>query len=213
MLHLEPGSSRRAELAGRHELVIRAYRREWFGAFAREGVEFRTARGFVEAVTTGPAELAECGEEWFTEQPITRLKLTGVYTQSGSYRKWYHRELFRSPLLGRLAALDLSSAGVNAAGVYWLARNPALASLRELSLRSNPINDEGAETLARMSALQNLRSLNVSGTDLADPGAGRSLSRRIWGTGGVADRRPVQRADVGDAGRAVRQGTGAMSEP
>lgn len=174
--HLEPGHPERAFLFARRDQLRGAFKRDWFGSFLVGSVEWTTTRGFIEDVTTGPGELSDYGQDWFATQPIRRLWLRSVFTQDGGVRRWYHRELFRSPLMGRLTTLNLTHANVNSAGLYFLAQNAALSSLRELFLAHNLIDSEGAASLARMPALTQLRSLDLTHNQITDAGA-QALAR------------------------------------
>ncbi len=180
--HLEPGHPRRSKLMARHDLLSKAYRQDWFRAFIDLGVNYQTSRGFVQEVTTGPEQLSDHAEEWFAMQPITCLRLTRVYVDYEGVRRWFHRQVFSATYLGRLKSLDLRSAYVNSAGVYFLSRNPSIRSLRELDLSHNHIDNAGAEKLAAMPELANLRSLNLSFNQLTDAGA-RALASSTTLTG------------------------------
>lgn len=195
----QPGDPRRGPLFGRRDALYRAHAAEWFALFGKDRVPaFRTERGFVTEVTSGPAAFLEWAAGWFDTQPITRLKLSDVWTGFGPDRECLARELLTSPHVARLARLDLEFAGVNSAGVYWLSQNPGPVQLRELVLRRNAITDEGAATLAAMPGLARLETLDLATNRLTDRGARaliastylgglrelmiskNSISRRTW---------------------------------
>jgi uncharacterized protein (TIGR02996 family) len=170
----EPGAEGRARLFARQAELMKRHQLEWFPVFSTTKalfVSWKTARGFVESLEVGAVMFLELTEEWFTDQPITHLKITALSTGYGTERSWFAKQILTSPLLGRVASLDLDNSEMNSAGAYWLSRNQHIHRLRELSMSCNRLNDEGAATLARMPGLGQLRILDLSGNYLTDPGA------------------------------------------
>jgi uncharacterized protein (TIGR02996 family) len=170
----EPGSAGRAALFARRVELMRRHRPNWFPAYSDAEallISWKTARGFVESLEVATEGFLQLTEEWFADQPITRLKVTALYTGYGADRRWFAKQILTSPLLGCVESLDLDSSGLNAAGAYWLSQNRHVRRLRELSVSCNRLNDEAAATLARMPGLGQLRVLDLSGNYLTDPGA------------------------------------------
>jgi uncharacterized protein (TIGR02996 family) len=175
----EPGSEGRARLFARQAELMKRHQPDWFPDFSAVAslvVSWKTARGFVESLEVGAEGFLSLTEASFADQPITHLKVPALYTGYGADRRWFAKQILTSPLLGRVASLDLDSSELNAAGAYWLSRNPHVRRLRELSVSCNRLNDEGAVTLARMPGLGQLRVLDLSGNYLTDPGAQAVIS-------------------------------------
>jgi uncharacterized protein (TIGR02996 family) len=166
-----PGDPRRGPLFERRAALYRTHADRWFALFQGKATAWATERGFVTAVTAGPVEFLKHAGDWFGTQPVTRLKLSGVWSGYGADRACHAREVFTSPHLAPLTHLDLEFAGVNSAGVYWLAHNAGLVNLRELVLRQNVVTDDGAATLAGMAGLAGLESLDLAMNRLTDAGA------------------------------------------
>lgn len=166
-----PGQAGRARLFARRDALYEEHAAEWFAWFSGKARYWVTERGFVTDITCRPDEFLTHADGWFATQPITRLKLTDVWTVNTAIRWCLARELLTIAHLGQLTHLTLDRAGVNSAGVYWLSRNRNITRLRELNLRDNRITDEAAQTLAGMAGLAALESLDLVGNRITDAGA------------------------------------------
>jgi uncharacterized protein (TIGR02996 family) len=171
----QPGSPDRSKLFERQDALLKAHRKEWFALFDGKVEEYKSERGFVIAIRTGPEQFLTHADQWFGTQPITEMRLSNVWSDSPAGRKCLAKEIFTSPYLGQLKSLDLENAGVNAAGIYWLSQNPAITELQELNLRGNRIANEGVRTLAAMPGLAKLEVLEMTACGITDLGA-RSLT-------------------------------------
>ena len=171
-----PGAPDRGKLFERRDALLKAHKKEWFALFDGKAEEYKSERGFVTAVRTGPEQFLAHADMWFGTQPITELGLTNVWSGSTTDRKCHAKEIFTSPHLGQLRVLDLHDAGVNAAGMYWMSQNPAITELQELNLRWNRIANEGARTIATIPALAKLKTLDLRSCSITDPG-GRAIAK------------------------------------
>lgn len=77
------------------------------------------------------------------------------------------RKARRAPL----QSLDLSSVGLDAAGLSELLQSPLIEGLDELNVSGNELGDVGAAALAAAPSLQGLKSLNLAHTEMTEQGA------------------------------------------
>jgi hypothetical protein len=117
-------------------------------------------RGFVDEVALAARVFLERAESIYRVAPVIHLDLTGV--------KEVCRELFGSPHLERIRALNLEDNDLGDSGVAELARSEHLGNLRWLSLARNKITAAGAEALVASEKLPKLAYVNFSGNE-ADP--------------------------------------------
>jgi|KBSSwiStaDraftv2_1062776.scaffolds.fasta_scaffold393113_2 uncharacterized protein (TIGR02996 family) len=135
-------------------------------------------RGFVDEVSLSADAFLDRAEAIYRVAPVIHLNLTGV--------KGRAKELFASPHLGRIRALNLAENDLGDEGVAELAGSPHLGKLRWLSLRRNGITGVGAEALVASPNLPDLKYVDFSGNDgdpTDSPGAMDGMEILEWHEG------------------------------
>lgn len=146
--------------AGRADEGLRKYAVEWaLPCTALGGTHARFHRGFVELVRMPAPLFLRNGEALLATAPIRHLELSDVVPVA--------RELFESPLLGRIRSLELERTGITDNEIRLIAQSTQLRSLRWLGLAHNQIGEAGAEMLARSPAVPSLAYVEFTGNPFA----------------------------------------------
>lgn len=111
---------------------------DWLGPLAREGFEWRWARGFPEDLTIRLETLLDDGDWVFRHAPVLCLRLRAA-------RPWLG-ELLSAPWLARIRALDLGGQRLTDDDVARMVER--LGHLVYLDLRGNQITERGLDLLA-----------------------------------------------------------------
>lgn len=122
----------------------------------------RRLRGVVDGGFVDAADFLRNGSLLFELRPIIYLGIRNIQ----DFRKG---EVFRSPLLARLRALNLSELALDDSDMERLASSPYVHELRWISLAHNRITDEGLHILARSDCLPQLRWLDISWNPCENP--------------------------------------------
>lgn len=121
-------------------------------------------RGFVEIVWMTATTFLKRGETLFRRAPVRELRVTRAMENECAL-------LFRSGLLTRLTALDLSGRMLDHGLVERLVNVIDSTTVRRLRLRNCGIDDEGAEALTRFHS--GLLELDVRDNPISDRGIAR----------------------------------------
>lgn len=124
---------------------------------------YRFYRGFVGQVTLSARTFLDRGARLYALAPITEVALRGGVRELAD-------ELFASPLLSRLRALDLAGQALGDAGVVKLAASPHVARLVALNLDENRVSLVGLRALAASPVMRGLRLASFAGNP-DDPSA------------------------------------------
>lgn len=164
---------RRAVLFGREAELLKKHKKTWLAPFVPYARESSFERGFVQAVELPAKAFVERSDGWYALAPITRVKITEIldYDRATQTRTSWAPNLFTSPHLSRVTALDLYGQALTAADLEPLAEHPDLSRLRELVLVWNRLGNDGATLLANMAQLSGLEALDLSSNGITDPGA------------------------------------------
>jgi uncharacterized protein (TIGR02996 family) len=135
----------------------------WDPLLRRHGEDVRYVRGFAEHIALRASVFLSQGERLFAAAPLRELRL-----EKGRQKI---DQIVQSPLLARLAALEMPYGQLGAAEAAVLAASPHLANLRLLELRSNGLGDEGVRALAGSAHLTGLTRLNLGHNAIYPPGA------------------------------------------
>ena len=117
--------------------------------------------GFVELIAVDAARFLQTASSIYDRAPVLRLWLTGV--------KPVAQQLFSSPFLERIRALELARNDLDDDDVELIARSAHLGELRWLSLSTNRVGPRGLEALAASQGLPRLEYLGLSFNPVADP--------------------------------------------
>jgi uncharacterized protein (TIGR02996 family) len=173
----DPG---RLELVVRETALLLARHAAWLaplraagGPLDHPGTHALFRRGFVEVVWMPGALFRERAEVLFARVPARELRVT--VASPAEFGK-----LMEYPLVGRLAALDLSDRRLGDAAAEGVAWSPFTNRLRALRLRGCGITDDGAYALAAAD-LDHLRELDVAHNPIGP--AGLAALRRRFGPG------------------------------
>jgi len=115
-------------------------------------------RGFPEVVKMSAESFLSTGAEVYRRAPVRHLIVTDA--------TGFLDQLMASPLLRRLASLDLTGNPIGDEGVETLVRSPHLGRLRFLSLSWTGAGKRGAEALAAAQTLPRLQYLDFVGNDV-----------------------------------------------
>jgi uncharacterized protein (TIGR02996 family) len=154
------------------ELLFRAATLEhkngktWAKATARVTKRYEFRRGFVEKVTVKGATFLEVADRLFASAPLTEVRLLQLKND--------FREVFRSPHLARVYALDLAQSQLGVKRLIFLATSPHLDNLRQLNLARSAVRFNGLVNLAR-AQLPHLTRLDLCRNHL-DSRAGETLA-------------------------------------
>ncbi len=131
---------------------------------------YRFYRGFVGHVTLSGRDFLERGARLYASEPITEVALRGGVRDLLD-------EIFASPLLGRLRALDLGGQGIGDAGAARLAASPHVGNLMAVNLDGNRLTIAGLRALASSDTLPRLRLASFAGNldDLTREASGAEL--------------------------------------
>ncbi|HJZ60145.1 MAG TPA: TIGR02996 domain-containing protein [Gemmataceae bacterium] len=164
---------RRSDLFARRSELLKQHGKRWLAPFQSYAKESGFERGFVHELEVPVEVFLTRGEEWFAAAPITRVRFARFEVWVDTIRQglWLADALFGSPLLSRLAVINLERNQMNASDMEWFARHPDLSRLRELKLEWNLIRTEGAIVLAGMAQLRGLESLDLMNNGITDRGA------------------------------------------
>lgn len=110
-------------------------------------------RGFPDGVTMDAADFISRGAELLGLAPLTTFRLRKAAGQV--------QRLAATPVLARVAGLDLAEQGVTDDDVAALAASPYAARLRFLDLRHNKITERGIEAIAASPHLRNLETVEL----------------------------------------------------
>jgi uncharacterized protein (TIGR02996 family) len=193
---LPAGDPRRAALKRREKKLLAAHGQRWtqeLPTWARKEPVYR--RGFVTEVGASTESFVGRGEALFRAAPIRLVRLTKAVRHLA--------ELAASPLLGRLAGLDLYANELGEAGVQALAASPHLGRLRSLNLSCTEVGPAGVAALAQAPALGALAKLDLGGNAVGLEGV-RALTSSTCLTG--LTRLVLQRTELGPAEAEVLAG-------
>jgi uncharacterized protein (TIGR02996 family) len=178
----EADERRRKVLFGRRAALLKRHKAAWLAPFAPFAKESSFERGFVQSLEVSAHVFLSHAAGWAAVTPLTRLKIAAGFDwdHGPRERSWWAPDLFASPHLGRLTALDLEGLRITAADLGPLAAQPDLSRLRELVLTWNVIGNGGARLLADMPQLGGLEELDIRGNGITDAGARAvALSRHL----------------------------------
>jgi uncharacterized protein (TIGR02996 family) len=169
----EEDERRRQFLLYRREELLKVHRKEWLGPFLPHARDPSFERGFIHSLDVPAHTFLKHAERWFAITPLRRVKFTTCSEWDNDQHRYTSQteELFASPLLTKLEAIDLEQCNLRPPQIVRLAKCPDLHQLRELILARNAIGTEGAKELAGMKQLSALESLDLVGNSIADPGA------------------------------------------
>jgi uncharacterized protein (TIGR02996 family) len=193
LARLAPGCPDRLDLEDEADDLLRRHP-EWAGRLPELARAWEFRRGFVESVTLASGTYLSYASSLVAEFPLREVcfvggeqqlvflarspHLAGVETLAfrralpyDRLHSYDFRELFASPHLGRLTALDLSSCAVEWPAVRELLASPLLARLKRLDLSDNMgIADQAVRQLAQTPAARSLEVLRLGGTSLTTAG-------------------------------------------
>jgi uncharacterized protein (TIGR02996 family) len=164
---------RRRDLFARRSELLKAHKRRWLEPFLGYAKESAFERGFVTELEVPVEVFLTRGPGWFAAAPITRVRFTRFEVWEDPARRGLRLgdELFASPLLSRLAVINLSANQLNASDMELFAHHPDLSRVQELKLEWNELRSEGAAVLAGMAQLHGLESLYLMNNRITDAGA------------------------------------------
>jgi uncharacterized protein (TIGR02996 family) len=190
---LPPTDPARLDLEDEADDLLRKHP-EWAGRLPELAQAWEFRRGFVEAITLASGTYLSYASSLVGEFPLREVCFVGGEQQlvflarsphlagveSLAFRRalpydrlhsYDFRELFASPHLVRLTALDLASCAVEWPAVRELLASPLLARLRRLDLSDNMgIADQAVRQLAQAPAARSLEVLRLGGTSLTTAG-------------------------------------------
>lgn len=141
----------RLELETRERELEADHGERWLGELGRLTCWAVFRRGFPDEVALSTSDFLRHAPAIFAAAPIRQLHLTGARDRVA--------ELANSPLLGRIAYLDLSANQIRDRGAKQLAESPFVRNLEGLNLSSTGLTDSGLRALAASTNLGNLREL------------------------------------------------------
>jgi uncharacterized protein (TIGR02996 family) len=152
---------RRAALLEREWELLAVYRDEWLQTFPGWACKGRPTfgRGFVERVNITATEFLKKGTGLFAAFPIRELRLRAARQRMG--------EVAASPLLARVAGLDLERNALATDDLQALVASPHTGGLSSLSLSGNGQGRALGETLPDWSQFPRLTHLDLSNNWLA----------------------------------------------
>ena len=173
---LGPDDPRRGDLEERELSLEAADGEAWRAALpALPGVDWGCfRRGFVEEVSfrNGRAFLAHAPAA-FAAAPVRTAYIKGLTPRTGP-------DVARSPHLGRLASLYLTSLNPGEETVRALAASPHIAGLTTLNLYDVPVGDTGAEAFASSPHLGGITSLRLGAAGIGPAGAAALAGSRCY---------------------------------
>ena len=174
----ETDERRRRVLLDRRAELLKRHKTAWLAPFAPFAKESAFARGFVHALEVPAHTFLQHAEKWFAATPLTRVKITTCFELhwTTNTRTWWAENLFVSPHLARLEALDLESLHLTEHDLASLVSQPDPWRLRELLFAWNNIGSAGAALLANLPQLSGLEALDLRGNGITDTGA-RAVAR------------------------------------
>ena len=169
----EDDERRRRVLLDRRAELLKPHKAAWLAPFTPFAKESSFARGFVQSLEVPAHSFIQHAEQWFALTPLTRVKFTTcqVWDRGTASYTWWADQLFASPYLGRLEAIDLEWLRLTATDAQRIAAAPDLSRLRELALASNDLRSDGATVLANTPQLRHLEALDLRGNGITAAGA------------------------------------------
>ncbi|HJZ54542.1 MAG TPA: TIGR02996 domain-containing protein [Gemmataceae bacterium] len=147
----------------------------WPKHLEKRATSFDYERGFVAALTVHAKRFLAEAEKFYADDPIQRVKFVKLTARQGSVPP---EELFGSPHLARLRALDLTGSGVGDAILGLIATSPHLAGLRTLVLSENSLSTDGLGRLIDSRSLPALTHLDLNRSSFpADEGVRAMVTR------------------------------------
>jgi uncharacterized protein (TIGR02996 family) len=205
LTQVEEHSSRWRQLSAREYKLIKAHKKAWGEPFRGLAPHYRFYRGFVEQVSMYAGSFVKKGARLFELAPVRTAHLS-LSSGSGVFPV---ADLSASPLLARLASLDLSgNYDLRDPGVVTLSACPHLTRLRALNLERCPIGREGLQALAASPHLGVLEELNLGVNALTLPGS-RRCELSLEGLRSLARSASLTRlTHLNLAGAAMKEGLG-----
>jgi uncharacterized protein (TIGR02996 family) len=153
----------RADAYTRQDVLLDRHKDAWGRPItAVPGVQFlRFLRGFVEQVRMTARDFLAHGAEVYARAPILHLDLVELAPLA--------REVFGSPLLGRIHSLRLTRNKLDDAAAESLAASPHLGNLRWLDLTYNQITQRGLDAICASTNLPALRFVDLGDNIVDDP--------------------------------------------
>jgi uncharacterized protein (TIGR02996 family) len=142
---------------------------KWRQGLPKTGAQIEFTRGFPHRFACTVATFLEHGEELLAAAPTLR-----DYFAQKPGRGW--DELMRSPLLGRLSALDTGEKRLGVRRALDLAVSPHATGLRSLSLSQAGMTARGLDALLASPHLRGLRRLVLRGNELGNEGISKTVS-------------------------------------
>ena len=179
-------------LRERREALLQKHRAAWWPY----KVEYRTNRGFIEAVTGTIAELAGT-TALFAAEPVIEVEVSGVDGKAAAKKvadaPWLARarrlvvrgslgdDGFAMLVAARgaqtLRALNVSVNEISSEGLESLGSH--LPACHNLVLTANPFGDEGISALCQWSHLANLEILYLASCEVTEEGVGELLAQPL----------------------------------
>ena len=178
---LPTGSAERRKLEREARALLKAHEKEWTAELraAKLGTDWTFRRGFLDGGSMPATKFVARGADLFRLAPTLRsLKFPNAANET--------TELATSPLLARLAAVDLTLMCT----CGWcdideelldLFRSKHATNLRCLNVSRDRIDAQGAAALARSKVLANLTELDLSGNPLGEDGAAALAKAKHFG--------------------------------
>jgi anti-anti-sigma factor len=151
-------------MCAREREFLDCHGREWAGAVCPLVERYVFHRGFVEEVTLSWMGLAEHSRELAQRALVRRLRVRPTW----GINPVPFAALVESPLLPRLAEIDLRGNRIEDEMMAVLARLPSVGRLSALLLERNTITDRGALDLARSRHLGQLVRVDLRGNTIGD---------------------------------------------
>ena len=154
LARLPEDDPRRPALADRQAELLARNRAAWTAHLAGLVVSADFRRGVPDSVSADAATFLETGYELFRRARARRLRLLDAAPHA--------EKLAASPLLERVAELDLCGSDLGRAGVTALAKSPHFKALEALDLGFNGLDDAAVVALARSPAFPELTALALN---------------------------------------------------
>lgn len=154
LARLPEDDPRRPALADRQAELLARNRAAWAAHLAGLVVSADFRRGVLDSVSADAATFLETGDELFRRARVRRLRLLDAAPHA--------EKLAASPLLARIAELDLCGSDLGRAGVAALAKSPHFNALEALDLGFNGLDDAAVVALARSPAFPELTALALN---------------------------------------------------
>jgi uncharacterized protein (TIGR02996 family) len=192
-----PCGTERFALEAEAEDLLARNEAKWRKGLPKTRAQIEFARGFPHRFACTVATFLEQGEELLAAAPTLR-----EFFAHKPGRGW--DELMRSPLLGRLSALDTGEKRLGVRRALALAASPHATSLRSLALSQALMTERGLDALLASPYLRGLRRLVLRGNELGDEGIGKTVS---------ADYPGLVALDIGENGLGLAGATALARSP